>query len=161
MTKTADEALEKSRANLELLLAAFPDEILLIDNIDDGVLPKFILSLKSDKQKQYWANITMQLSPSGLLTVVSYRGSPCSKHILEKIVTILREVATEHGEEAAIPCCCAASNLWTEEIENATALLLQQESAEESSNQRDGDHAMSNLKDIQWISGEPITDRMR
>lgn len=158
MTKTADEAFEQTRANLELLLAAFPDEILLIDNIDDGV-PKFILSLKSDKQ--YWANITMQLSSSGILTVVSYRGSPCSKHILEKIVTTVREVATEHGEEAAIPCCCAATNLWTEEIENATALLLQQESAEELSKQRDGDHVMSNLEDIQWISGEPMTDRKR
>jgi hypothetical protein len=158
MTKTADETFEQTRANLELLLAAFPDEILLIDNIDDGV-PKFILSLKSDKQ--YWANITMQLSSSGILTVVSYRGSPCSKHILEKIVATVREVATEHGEEAAIPCCCAATNLWTEEIENATALLLQQESAEELSKQRDGDHVMSNLEDIQWISGEPITDRKR
>lgn len=156
MTKPAEEAIEKSMANLELLLAAFPDEITLLDTIDDGV-PKFLLTLKSDKQ--YWANITMQLLPSGQLDIVSYRGSSCSKHSLEKILSVVREVATEHGEEAAIPCCCAATNLWTEEIEKATR---QQETVEEVSNQkRDVDHVLSNLDDIQWISGEPVTDRKR
>mmetsp|Transcript_18667 Transcript_18667/g.26454 ORF Transcript_18667/g.26454 Transcript_18667/m.26454 type:complete len:298 (+) Transcript_18667:17-910(+) len=173
---TEEGGVQRAKADLEILLAAFPDEVTMIEAPDDSSLSpnRFILSLTSSNkqsdtathQKQlHWANITMEFPINGYpttspLRVLSYRGGGCTKQLLERIVCLIRDVAKEcclHGEDAAIPCCSAATTAWVEALEandtSATqALEVEQQKQLEQEIKMQWD-------DIQWITGETITDR--
>ena len=169
----AEEGPERAQADLEMLLAAFPDEITLLEESSSSLsYPKFMLSLSSsDSTPSYWANITMELPANGYpekacLQVISYRGSSaCPKYIIEKTVNSIRETATEcnvNGEEAAIPCCLAATNTWAEAIE---AEMEKEQSIEADTEQKRLEElALQQQEDgegIDWITGETLTDRKR
>lgn len=164
-------SFERAISDLQILLAAYPDEILLDgqssngDN-DDFDRPNwfpliFTLTLPKDGHK-FGASVTMEF-PKGYptsksLEVISYRSSPTvKKEIIEQVVNAINQTAFEAlntygGEECGLTCCAAAIDSWTTLIEAEQQIISDQEQAavevqnQERINQDD--------LDIHWITSE-------
>ncbi len=165
------ESFERAHSDLQILLAAYPDEIVfdgLCSNGDNDDFDQpnwfpliFKLTLPKDGHK-FGASVTMEF-PQGYptsksLEVISYRSSPnVKKEIIEQVVDVIKETAFEalntyRGEECGLACCAAAIDSWTTLIEAEQQIIADQEQAalevqnQERINQDD--------LDIHWIASE-------
>ena len=171
--ETYSESFERSSADLEILCAAYPDEINLErndlyngceeekeENQPDWFPLIFTLNLTLDDNK-FGASITMEF-PKGYptskaLEIVSYRSSSTvKKDIIEQVVSSIRETANEAldtygGEECGLACCAAAIERWSSLIESepqreeTTVKIL-----------HDTNQIINSDDDINWITSENI-----
>jgi len=124
-----NESYERASADLEILQAAYPDEI-SIDSVGDNFFPIiFTLTLpmsptSSIAEKSFGANITMEYPkgyPLNAIEIVSYRTNPkFDKKLIESVVDAVRSKAKEgmeNEEESGFACCAAAVQQWTECLE--------------------------------------------
>lgn len=178
------ESFERASADLEILCAAYPEEIMLLegtysqennhDHYDNEIeIPSwfpllFTLNLTHDRNK-YGATITMEF-PIGYptlksLEVVSYRCSPSiKKEIIEQVVDAVRKAASDAidtfgGEECGLSCCAAAIDCWNTLLESEQQIMLDRECAVET--QLQSQAKLENQDDdINWItSDETLVDR--
>lgn len=168
------ESYERASADLEILTAAYPEEIIIVDNdehvSDTDAIPSwfplvFTLSFSMDPSShdfssQFGANITMEFPkgyPAKALSVVSYRSSHIvPKEVIENIVSCVKTTASEAvevygSEECGLQCCAAALDCWNEWIEESRILESQTKDLA-SEIQQD----IQNDDDINWISSENL-----
>jgi hypothetical protein len=126
-----NENMELLSEQLELLSAAFPDEVSLHD---DG----FTLTLSEG------AYCKIQLIPTA--QIVSYRCQPEEKARMEATVTAMRE-SLDNGAWA---CCSTALQVWSEG--ESTVEHQPEPTVTEGT-------AQSSTHHYHWITGEPLTDR--
>lgn len=123
------ESYERASADLEILQAAYPDEI-SIDSIGDDRGPLiFTITLpmsntNNESEKNFGANITMEYPrgyPLNAIEIVSYRTNPkFDKKLIESVVDEVRLKAKEgmeNAEESGFACCAAAFQKWSECLE--------------------------------------------
>ena len=170
------ESYERCAADLEILSAAYPEEISILNTHHDEQLGEeeiiipdwfplvFTLMLpdlsKKKNQSHHGANITMEF-PMGYpiekpLQIVSYRGTSSSKkdHV-EAAVAAVRSSATESfevygGEECALACCASAIESWNDchERDLAARMSAAKLKEEQVDNERPRDD------DIHWMTAE-------
>ncbi|GFH54500.1 hypothetical protein CTEN210_10976 [Chaetoceros tenuissimus] len=169
------ESYERASADLEILTAAYPEEINIVDNDEhvsdtDAIIPSwfplvFTLSFSMDPSSndfssQFGANITIEFPkgyPAKALSVVSYRSSHIvPKEVIEKIVSCVKNTASEAvevygGEECGLQCCAAALDCWNEWIEESR---ISESQTKDLVSQIQQD--IQNDDDINWISSENL-----
>ena len=123
-----DECLDRAKADLELVLAAFPDEIKNATVDDERVQFELHLNLlrENAEDNDTHATITMEMGNgypiSCGIKVISYRAMnpKVGKKMMELTVKAVRDTAIEcqgNEEEAALTCCMAAQQVWTDYLE--------------------------------------------
>eukprot|EP00979_Chaetoceros_neogracilis_P001035 scaffold191_cov273-Chaetoceros_neogracile.AAC.50 len=152
------ESFERASADLEILCAAYPEEIEIFQSGDEMSLPLwfpllFILALPGSLSGSQ-ATVTMEFPkgyPTKKLEVISFRTSPAmNKEYIEKVVSCIKVVATEavetyEGEECGLQCCATAIECWDECLDQEKAQLPTEEVHVQDVESDD---------DIQWISAE-------
>jgi hypothetical protein len=165
MTNIEESALslERALADLEMIQAAYPDEISLPAD-EHGpyqTLPrKFTLHLSEH------ASLTMELQegyPTRTGVQISdFRSTkPTDKMRLESVVQAVRRVAKECQDdemEGSISCCAAALEAWNDADSafNETAETVEANGREHL---RIQETKASSTTSYNWISGEPLLDR--
>jgi len=166
MSFDEEEIDERILAEVEMLMAAFPDEVTLLDSEET----KFLLHLGEHGNDRWNAQVTIQMScneANGLrLQVLSYRGSPqCPKHILEetvaKIKATIKEAELEEAFSPTINCCLAAHSKWTDLVEAESRKIVDQHDTQRKEKQeRLTQQLLEEGEDVEWISStEPLVDR--
>jgi len=182
--RSNDEDFLRAKADLELVLAAFPDEVQIskIGNVsEDGELfsfpLKFEMHLKttSDKDDVGVESITLAIvkmeihrgypSKSGIF-LSGYRIIGSSKKVpkkhVEDVMSVIRQTSKEcleNEEEGALSCCLAAQQVWDEFKEE------QRRQIEETNLKTSIEVEVEQVDvDIDWITGKDdnvgfITDR--
>ena len=179
------ESFERASADLEILCAAYPEEIKIFQSGDEfnessegGIehtLPSwfpliFTLALPGSLDgspqatNKFGGNLTMEFPkgyPSKKLQIISFRTSPSiNKEYIEKVVACVQTTATEAvdlygGEECGLQCCATAIECWTE-------CLAEEQAQQVEEFIEDADIAIdAELEDsINWISAETtLVDR--
>lgn len=180
--ENTEESLMRAMADLELLTAAYPDEITLhhtanplqnSNNSNESALeplPRnfplvFTLHLSSSNPlTKKNPSITMQLShgyptTSGI-TVTSYRIGSSSKLHVENVVSAIHAASVQSlGEESALLCCAAAMEAWQQAanlqnhaLEDENTSLPDTPVSTKPINQQPSSFGL-------WITGEPLMDR--
>ena len=158
-----DEALMRAQVDLEILTAAYPDEITIHTPIPCTTFPiSFTLHLQStnasyDTIKGATSNITMQISSgypdtSGV-EITSFRG--VRKNSIELAVKAAKDASLEclaNGEEGALSCCIAAQQVWDDCMQDEVDKLVSEEERLKEEEHVRLDLATQN-DDIEWISG--------
>ena len=173
------ESYERCSADLEMLSAAYPEEISILNttqyeqeeeeiHIPDWfplvfslMLPDLSKKNLSKKNQTHGANIIMEF-PMGYpteksLQIVSYRGASSSKkdHV-EAAVAAIRGTATESlevygGEECALACCAAAIETWNDcHEEDLAAIII----AEKMKEEEEAKNEKPSDDDIHWFTAE-------
>ena len=141
-----EESLERAIADLEMLKAAYPDEV--STSLDTTFPLRFSLHLSSESfvelefRQGYPVTSGVQIS--------SYR-SP-EKGRMDAVVRAIRKSAQnclDDEVEGGLPCCAAALEAWNEashQIEEVMEERIKQPETPQPST-------------VQWITGEPLIDR--
>lgn len=154
------ESYERALADLEILQAAYPDEI-STDSIGDDCGPLiFTISLPMSNtnnisDKMFGANITMEYPrgyPRNAIEILSYRINPkFDKKFIESVVDVVRLKAKEgmeNAEESGFACCAAAFQQWSECLEG-----LEKNNVIENEISEQIDEPKT-VEDITWITSE-------
>jgi hypothetical protein len=182
---TQDDTLERAMADLEMLLAAYPDEI----HIGEGVLSQDTASASSS---QFPLHATLRLSATARidiqftqgypvtsnLQIASYRSRPDDKSRMEEAVSAMRSTASQcldDGVEGAFACVSAALEVWNShgggawmndhESLSGVAVDDAQTYTDPSSGepslplQSMVDSANTTAANYTWNTGEPLHDR--
>jgi len=159
-----EEALMRAQADLELLTAAYPDEITIHTPLPCTSFPiSFTMHLQSTNEasskaiKDSKSTITMQMK-SGYpettgVEITTFRA--IRKKSIELAVQAVKDASLEclaNGEESALSCCIAAQQVWDECMQDeADKLVWEEERLKEE------EHVRLDLAtqddDIKWISG--------
>jgi hypothetical protein len=158
-----DESLERTRADLELVCAAYPDEVRLTTlcsptsfEVPDDFPFIFSLSLtKYSFDSRSTAHITMEFPigyPKTALRVLSCRGgSHVPKILLDAIASTIRthaETNAQKNEECGLIICSSVCESWSR--------YWEEEKIKIDSLQRSGPHDSPHFHNttIKWISGK-------
>jgi hypothetical protein len=170
----SESSLERARADIELICAAYPEEVRIMtcplhetdtdiqDEIPVDFPFLFTLTMTKGGDLRKTAHVTMELPPGypqESLRVSSYRGgSAVPKRFLEQVPCIIRTLAETHAqknEECGLEICAQVLETWRlcwekeeeeEEVPQRNLVPLKEDSTFQTS--------------IPWISGQStITDR--
>ena len=163
-----DDSFERELADIELLQAAYPDEIDVPSSINNNNNKSFPLHVTLSLEHHDASVSTIGLefqegypTKTGI-SISSYRSS--QKERIDQVARRVRQAAQESLEdemEGALACCAAAMEAWSdyeqEEQENAAAAGVDYDQTVSvpivaSSNDEPS-------KVYKWISGEPLMDR--
>lgn len=153
-----DESLDRALADLELLKAAYPDEVTCGDNNND--LPS-----------SFPLYCSLHLSPDSFVQLEFKQGYPLTSGIqvskyrspekgrMEAALGAIRESAQtclDDQVEGAFTCCAAALEAWNEhqQSENNEKALLEEEKKELLLSQQP-----PTIPPVQWSVSEPLVDR--
>lgn len=179
--------IERSVSDLEILQAAYPDEVdilcdtdaINLDNSPDDLIPlfplRFQLNLPTEIDSTRQPNsspkcfIIMEI-PLGYPTkdkirIESYRLSSTSipNSCIEKTVSAVREMSQEcfeNKEEAALTICQIATTTWEETMGSFAADSVGSQEIDFTDNNTSYDNAKNvERKSIKWITGSILTDR--
>ncbi|KAG7374461.1 UPF0029 domain containing protein [Nitzschia inconspicua] len=151
--------LDRALADLEMIQAAYPDEIAVAeDNRPDGFPLRFALHLSES------ASITMEL-PEGYpvlkgIKITDYRTTKHSEKLrLDGVLEAVRATSIEclaEEMEGSIACCAAAIEAWNDGYD----IRAQDVVSEEVDRPRNeaGDPLECTQK-YSWISGDPLVDK--
>jgi hypothetical protein len=166
MNNDDDESLQCAHSDVELLQAAYPDEITVA---------------AGEEQQAFPLHVTLHLSPTAHMdleatrgypkdstwTVLSYRSSASEKIYMEAALNALRQAALEcqhEGREAGLACCTAALDAWrdaaaddshgVEHGDNNNSI-----SSSHAHNPNIPEHQVIAIKQFTWITGIPLVDR--
>ena len=182
------ESFERASADLEILCAAYPEEIAIFgadvelamgeDDAANSIPPWFPLVFTltlpetiddalsySSSPKRFGGNVTMEFPkgyPSKKLQVVKYRTSPSiKKEFIEQVVTCVRASATEAVEIYGGEECGLACCAAAIECWNECLEREMEDNARVTSIQEPPQDAITNDDDdIQWITAEnTLVDR--
>ena len=175
-----ESSLQAARADLELLQAAYPDEIDMDDDTrsDNAEASNFPLTARLHFSKTASCQLQWRhgYPATSTVEIISCRAKDShEQQWLEQALHAWRSMAREwEGQEGVgLVCCAAAMEAWnnstTSEGVTAAAEIVDDENAaldqdadEDYSNKKDRTHqqAMPSLShDYIWISGEPLVDR--
>ena len=178
------ESLERARADLEMLLAAYPDEV-KVSGYNEQVQEisafpiRFELRLflphseDNNVSSDLGAVITMEMNEGYPvergIEISSYRilsTTRVSKKTLESAVQSIRDSASEAldiGEEGALVCCMAAQQSWSDCIEEEILINYEKATTDEEQRHAASAHIMEAADNIHWIAGKEgcgiISDR--
>lgn len=157
MSEEEDESLERALADIELLQAAYPDEIDVAPN-------------NNNNNKSFPLHVTLSLDGEGSSTIglewmegyptktgvviSSYRSS--QKERMDQVARRVRQAAQECLEdemEGALACCAAAMEAWGDYVDE------NEEQAAQSMPIISTSSYEPPSKVYKWISGEPLVDR--
>lgn len=147
-------SLDRSLADLEMIQAAYPDEVTVIPS---GVFPlKFTLRLSKS------ASLTLELQEgypvSRGVKIVDYRTTdPSAKPRLEAVVKAVRTVSSEclaEEIEGSISCCAAALEAWNDEDFDDN-----QEGIHNNTEPSQPEEMHPCTTSYEWISGHPLVDK--
>ncbi|GKY90332.1 hypothetical protein MPSEU_000007200 [Mayamaea pseudoterrestris] len=178
------ESVEQAKADLEMLLAAYPDEI----EVDESTRQK-LLATAHDATCFFPLQWTLHLSSSAriILEIVkgypaetniqisSYRSSPDEKNRMDDTVSIVRSIANqclEDGVEGSFACVSAALDTWNSQVmadgSMSAAPLDESRKTEPTRNRNEMTTHQnacspcpteSSSNAYTWITGEPLHDR--
>ena len=156
-TDTSLLILERAVADVELIQAAYPDEVEIIDPPTAAAAGSIIVQFHLSDTAHVCVEFPSGYPTKSALQIVSYRSQDKNKHRIERVVTVLRNVAQECWEnecEGGLSCCAAALEAWNdiEENEQTAAAAAVEE-------QQHPQVVESSYTTFQWISGISITDR--
>lgn len=158
-------SLERVLADVEMLLAAYPDEVTCsCTTLATACLPLDVTLHFSDT-----AHCTIQFidgypDKTGV-QVLSYRSSGANeKAKLDAAVAAIRRTALECVQEemeGALACCAAAFQEWAEQGEQQKIHQQREEDLLDSVTKepKKGVHALFQKRTFPWISGEPFTEQ--
>ena len=184
MTMDAEESLERARSEIEMIHAAYPDEITVhqvAGNDGDGGCDhsfpfRFTLHLGSQQPNgSNGASITMELIegyPED--TPVQITNFSCDntndKPRIDLVVKSVRTVAQQcqdDGMEGALSACSTALEVWRDAVDDANDddetddIVDASPSPAFDSTETGGGSGFSSSSSssYNWVSGEPLTDR--
>lgn len=149
----ADESLERALADLEMLQAAYPDEVVSPSGEDVAFPLHFVLHLSEDSYVEF--ALQSGYPSSTPLSIVSYRSQ--QKQRIDAVVRAVRtssQACLEDQVEAGFICCAAALEAWNESVEDETEKEgnVVEPTVETAPSQ-------SKAAEMEWITGEPLMDR--
>jgi hypothetical protein len=155
MTDERYESLERALADIEMLQAAYPEEI----KFDDANKQDFPLQ------------ITLKLGDQSMLVLYFEEGYPSKTNIqilsyrspeklrmdaVTRTVRIVAEDCLKEEVEGGLSCCAAAIDTWREyKLLNEAKLLTVQEKLDTDLST----HQLGNSRFYNWTTGEPVVDR--
>ena len=113
--------LERAVADVELIQAAYPDEVEIIDPPTAAAAGSIIIQFHLSDTAHVCVEFPSGYPTKSALQIVSYRSQDKNKHRIERVVTVLRNVAQECWEnecEGGLSCCAAALEAWNDIEEN-------------------------------------------
>ena len=142
-----DESLQRALADVEMLQAAYPDEV---DVVAGAVPPQLHIHLSSDS----FVTIEFPVGypASSGVEVVSQRCP--DKNRIDRVVRALRQAAQDCLDEACeggLACCAAALEAWQLQDDEGTAIPLEELPHVAA--------AGFMCRHFDWMSGTPILDR--
>lgn len=156
--ENGDESLNRALADIEMLQAAYPDEVSVDDDKDDTAPPAFPL------------HCSLHLSPDSFVQLEFVRGYPTltglqicryrspHKARMDAVVCAIRQASLEclsDQVEGGFTCCAAALDAWNEHesAEITTAILEEEDEFQEEIQQS------QTTPPVEWITGEALVDR--
>jgi hypothetical protein len=145
-----EESFERASADLEIIQAAYPEELTAHNDTPTFFPLKFTLNLTEH------AFVTMELQEgyptSSGVQISSYRSRPDEKSRMEVTVSAIRRASLECQEEemeGGITCCSTALESWNDYDEG-----------KEPEPESEKIEAMPKVDtNYEWISGEPLVDK--
>ena len=152
-----ESSRERAMADVEMLCAAYPDEVVREDeeeaNVMDLAVLKFTLQLSTTAKCQLQILWNEHYPTLTNIQIASYRCRPGDKARMEATLTTLRAAAQEcldDGVEGCLPCTAAALEVWqNHETEPTDSSLLPLDSVQPVEEPTRRQH-------FQWYSGEPM-----
>jgi hypothetical protein len=152
-------SLERTLADIEMIQAAYPDEISIWTENPPNSFPfKFTLNLSEN------ASLTMELQTgypiSSGVQVTDYRATkPSYKIRLEAVVKAVRAMSLEcqaEEVEGSLACCAAAIEAWNVGDDDGEQVNVSDN--DERHHSKLQDHPTS-TNHYSWISGDPLVDK--
>ena len=148
-----EESLERALADLEIVTAAYPEEV--TTNGSRSFPLQFTIHLTDN------AFVTLEMIPGYPIetgvNVTSYRSKPHEKGRIEATVSAIRDAAKEchqDGVEGGFTCCSAALDTWNNYQQNGGKEdVLAETVMEQELITRDA------ARQYHWVSGECLVDR--
>lgn len=157
-----EEALQRALADLEMIQAAYPDEISVAATDSEAFPLRFTLNLSEN------AGLVMEL-PKGYpahkgVQISDYRTTKQSeKERLDAVVQAVRSTSLEclaEEMEGSISCCAAALEIWNETDEGISQDDDDDDDDANAAEQSDRNvTASTTTQQHVWISGEPLVDK--
>jgi Uncharacterized protein family UPF0029 len=155
MNDETNESLERALADIEMLQAAYPEEI----DFDDDQVKEFPLqvTLKLGEQSSLVLNFEDGYPIKTNIKISSYR-SPAKLRIdaVTRSVRLVAKDCLKDEMEGGLLCCAAAIDTWQE------YQLLNQIKPPKSQITLDTDflsHQLESSRSYTWTTGEPLMDR--
>ena len=150
-----DDALERALADLEILQAAYPEEVSV--TADAGAAASFPLrfTLRLDAASFCEMELLEGYPTKSGVGIVLYRSPHKSR--IETVAETIRRTARECLEdemEGALACCGAALETWQDQLTHEKEEAQQTRPVANSASPRNAPQ-----KRYGWISGEPLMDR--
>ena len=174
-----EESLERAKADLEMLLAAYPEEVVLqneshnfASDYANGFFPLQVTLILSPS-----AHVQLELVPGypidSNVQISSYRSSPEEKARMEHVVTAIRITASQcldDGVEGGFACVGSALDVWNNVVQLSGNGIydIGAASMADTATLGHGGTASSNVPSFlvpsasityTWITGEPLHDR--
>ena len=174
-------SMERAVADVEMLCAAYPDEV--AQDVNSNNRSKNNNDNNNDSDNDFLC-VTLQFSSSAKcqlqilwkegypgtsnVQIASYRCSPTEKICMETAMTAIRSTAQqclEDGMEGCLPCVSAALQAWQEGQEEEEALLVDQQQQQQPGQQGNlagASHANLPLQQQQqhllfdWYTSQPV-----
>lgn len=162
-----EEALDRALADLEIVEAAYADEIQLDKNHDKSSRKfplRFTLKLGDEQNEEEDALVTLEFvtgypTKTGV-QIVSYRSrSPKNKARLDETVASIRKTSIEcldEGMEGGLACCAKAFEAWNDYHDNHPISTSDDNATDDICNDLVPSQLLSDYK---WITGEPLLDK--
>jgi len=146
-----DESLNRALADLEMLKAAYPDEVTTDTKNDSFPLScSFCLEKDSFVQLEFIEGYPVTTG----VQITRYR-SP-QKGRMDAVVCAIRKASAECLEdevEGAFMSCAAALEAWNDYQDNKTSIL------QESVVEEEEEEILPQTPSVKWITGDPLMDR--
>jgi Uncharacterized protein family UPF0029/Protein of unknown function (DUF1479) len=152
-------SLERALADLEMIQAAYPDEIEVPQDYQSDSFPlRFILNLSEN------ASLTMELTEgypvSKGVEISDYRTTKQSEKLrLDGVVQAVRETSLEclaEEMEGSISCCAAALEAWNDGCTDGEGDDAAKETVQAQETPPDEPISTTHYR---WISGDPLVDK--
>lgn len=149
-----EESLERALADVEMLTAAYPDEV-SCDNGATDQLPWHV-TLRLSETAHVQLSLGKGYPTSSNIEISSYRCGSDEKSRMEAVLVAIRSAAQEcltDGMEGGFACCAAALEAWNESGQDINTVVIEESAPvlqlqEEASGQT-----------YRWTTGEPLLDR--
>jgi hypothetical protein len=160
-----DESLERTLADIELLQAAYPDEVDFDASPTTATSFPLHVTLRLDPEEENDNIIVLEFiegypTTSGV-QIASYRSSN-NKLRMDAATRALRQAADESLSdemEGGFACCAAAMEMWTDHAAIDDAAEQQEQNEAERRKQEAIAKLELSRSCYEWISGEPLVDR--